>query len=229
MFVRFARSALVLVVLAICATACASGGPSDTGSDPTVEPSTGAPKAEATGDEPPAPGDPDKPAIETAGAPAGGGPMDRDEGEPLCMDVRWSGGRDDANLGEGVEFKVTNVELTGATPGNWTCPDDPCPGFTFDNNGDNCSFPVRAGPAEGTLALRGNILCSARPEVCQRFRANLKLRTIPVPAAEASHGPTPSKSAAPSRSAAPSKSAGPSGGPTSTQSEGPDEPPSPAE
>lgn len=104
------------------------------------------------------------------------------------MDVRWLGGQDDANLGAGIAFKVTEVRLRHAERADFACPDDPCRGFTFDSNSDNCTQAVRPGTKEGTLSIYGRVECSAPPENCREFRARLRLQTISIPPRESDGG-----------------------------------------
>jgi hypothetical protein len=197
MSIRIIRGTLLLVLLTALTAGCGNDAPSHTGSDPSVEPSAGTPSREGTSHEPPAPGGGDKPAIDIAGGPAGDGGATQNDDGSLCMDVRWLGGQDEANLGEGVVFEVTEIRLAGARRAGFACPDDPCQGFTFDSNSDNCTHAVRPGDAEGTLSLYGRIVCSASPQHCREFRSNLRLRTIPIPAAhgggEETEEPTPTE------------------------------------
>ena len=185
MSIRFIRSALILVLLTTLTTACDTDGSTIAGPDPTVEPSSSTPAVEGTGDEPPAPGGGKKPSVKIAGGPAGDGGATENGDGSLCLDVRWLGGQDEANLGAGIAFEVTEVRLAGAESAGFSCPDDPCDGFTFDSNSDNCSKAVRPGNAEGRLSLYGRILCTASPQNCDDFRSNLKRRSIPIPASEA--------------------------------------------
>lgn len=184
MSIRFIPGALLLALLTTLTAGCGGGGSTNAEPDPTVEPSAGTPSMEATGHESPVPGGKGRPYIDVAAGPAGdGGSTENDDGS-LCMDVRWLGDRDGADLGEGIAFVVTEVRLAGARRANVSCPDDPCPRFTFDSNTDNCSYPVRPGRAKGTLSLYGQVRCSAPPQDCQEFRSHLKRRTVPIPPAQ---------------------------------------------
>jgi hypothetical protein len=219
MFVRFARSALVLAVLAVFATACAGDGSSDTGADPTAEPSYGTPAPEGTGHEPPAPGGAKKPDVETAGGALGMRPSPNSDGT-VCLEVLWMGEQGGAHLGEGAVFQVTEIHLSGAEPAGFPCGGEPCQGFTFNNDTDKCTYAVRPGATAGALALDGRVICSAPPEVCERFRSNLKVLPVPVPAAQPSGTPTPSDGPTPSESPTPSPSPTPDDGPTDPESPG---------
>lgn len=196
MSIRFIRGALILALVTTLA-ACGGDGSGDGAVDPTTEPSAGTPSAEGTAPERPAPGGDNNPAIELAGAPAGNGGSTPNDDGTLCVDVRWLGDRDDADLGEGIAFAVSEVRLAGAEQADYSCPDDPCQGFTFDSNTDNCVHAVRPGESEGTLSLYGRILCSAPAQDCADFRSRLQTRSIPIPAAhnggEESEEPTPTE------------------------------------
>jgi hypothetical protein len=223
--VRFIRSALVLVMLAMLATACVNGDSANDGADPTLEPSTGTPAAERTGNEPPAPGGGDKPAIETAGAPAGDGGFDKNDDGAYCLYVQWLGQQDGASAGEGAAFEVTEVRLSGVEPADFgSCLGTPCVGFTFDSNSDGCTYAVRPSAAGGTLALYGRVLCSGSAEDCQKFKSSLVLRPTPIPPSDdESESPTPTTTPSPTPTPTPT------GEPTEPESPEPDSEPSPAE
>lgn len=183
MFRIFRRGSLALILLATLSTACDTTGSTGAEPEPAVEASTGAPAAESTGHEEPAPAGGDKPAVEMVGMPAGADDAEANDDGSVCIDVRWLGG-DDARLGEGVRFEVAEIRLVGADRSGFSCGDDPCDGFTFDSDTDNCLIAVQPGDSEGALSLYGRLRCSTSPGECERFRSDLQPAPIAIPAAE---------------------------------------------
>lgn len=171
-----------LLLLGALATGCATdGGSTDAGVDPTAEPTNATPAPEDTGHEKPAP-TMKKPKVNFVGGPAGdGGEADeRNDDGSVCQFVNWLGGQDEANLGAGIEFRLTGIGLDGAKRSSARCPGYSCTGFTFDSNSDRCVVAVLQGKSKGTLTIRGEVRCSATAEECREFRSNLKTRTIPI-------------------------------------------------
>ncbi|MDP9794657.1 hypothetical protein J2S43_003169 [Catenuloplanes nepalensis] len=191
---RLIRGVVLLVLLPALAVSCGSDtDPPGAAPDVTMEPSatpapeetgTGAPAPEGTGPEAPAPGGGGRPYIDTAGAPVG------DDGENpvgdgvVCQGVAWLGGQDGANLGVGIAFQVTRVDVTGAALATASCDGPPCVGFTFTDDGDRCQQAVRQGPSEGAIAVYGQVRCDAPKQACDDFRSRLTRQPIEISAAE---------------------------------------------
>jgi hypothetical protein len=184
MSIRHSHGTLIPVLVLVLATACATDRSAGPPIDPTDEPSASAPATEGTDHETPATGGTKTKAIEIAGAPIGDGGTDENEDGSRCVRVQWLGGQDDANLGAGIAFRVTSVRLTNAKAGNFSCGGQRCKGFTFASNADACRQAVRRGDGEGTLSLKGRILCSASPKECTDFQSRLRPGEISIPASE---------------------------------------------
>jgi hypothetical protein len=184
MSIRYMRGALIFVLLATLTTSCANSGSTSPGpSDPAVEPSAGTPVVESTSLEVPPPNT-KGPAIKVAQAPIGDGGTDEDDDGSRCVTVKWLGGQDDANLGAGIAFKITKVSIDDAEAGDFSCGGEPCQGFTFSSNSDDCQQAVRRGDVDATLSLYGRTLCSAAQQACADFRSRLTPGTISIPASE---------------------------------------------
>jgi len=209
--------AALLSVLFATLTGC-DPGPRDAAPDPTVETSASAPAAEGSGVETPPPPAVDKPAIETAGLPVGGG-GDASGERTQCVSLNWTNGGGDITIPNGLRATVTEILFDGGVAGG-ACKGIPsCQGYTFTPTNRLCSVEVTIESGRATLSLRGSVTCSLSPAEC----APLLDRLNGAASSTAIEGPSPSPStttASPSPSA--SSSSSPDSTPSMTESEEPE-------
>lgn len=196
--VRCAAPVAVALVLAACNGG--GGAPAADESDPPPTQSPGAPAAEGSGPEQPAPDAPRGPAIQTAGLPIGGNTFDALE-QRQCVPVSWLG----TDLPSGVAVRVTRVWTSKPerfSVSDFDCSGEPCGSYTFDSDSDSCTVAVTVTATtddDADLFMEGRVSCSSgdsgscRDLVAGLERQPAQLSYRPESPTDTEASPTPSE------------------------------------